>query len=357
MLYYEDHRAETKYLRGLPMPLSDDELTAFFNRIWLRIVTEQHGPSLKHFKSQKQAIAALRDALLAHRNLILFKEILHRDISIQNILLGLVDEDAFPGLRGILIDLDMAINTSPRDVSSISSEHRTGTRMYQSISVLYSYDAEVECLAHDYLDDIESFFYVLVYLLFGWTDVDKELPPAQKPKFLSKWDHDDPEDSLNAKVRFMNDNMNMKLVPAFWTKPCRELLKSFHTFIKGIVSEKGTIRGMEEPEERQQALEKLYEGFEDHYNTLKAMFDKALKDLDSLAQKERAPAHSAVVAGPQPEQFTLPAPSSNPPRVAKRGSDSVEEDIESPSKRTRTTVGARSRLANTLNAKNQTVLR
>ncbi|KAJ3506810.1 hypothetical protein NMY22_g17129 [Coprinellus aureogranulatus] len=352
MLHYEDYRAETKYLRGLPLPISDDELTDFFNRIWLRVVTEQHGPSLKHFKSQKQAIAALRDALLAHRNLILLRNILHRDISIQNILLGLVDEDALPGLRGILIDLDMAINTGPRDVSDISAEHRTGTRMYQSISVLTSYLVDHVHLAHDYLDDLESFFYVAVYLMFGWSGAECE--QAKKPEFLATWDHDDPIHSRNAKVTFITEALNLKPIPSFWTAPCRELLRSFHKFVRGIVSEKADIRGLDEPEERLRALEQLHEGFEDHYNSLKAMFDKALKDLDVLEQKERAQAQTAAVAGPRPEQPAIPGPSFNPPRVSKRGSDSVEDDIESPSKRTRTTVGARSRLANTLNAKNQT---
>ena len=62
--------------------------------------------------------------------MIKFKQILHRDISVQNILLGLVDEDALPGLRGILIDLDMAIHTGTRNVSSISSAHRTACPLY-----------------------------------------------------------------------------------------------------------------------------------------------------------------------------------------------------------------------------------
>lgn len=71
------------------------------------------------------ACTSAADIPAAHRNLIKVKQILHRDISTQNILLGLVDEDALPGLRGILIDLDMAVSSGPRDASSISEDHRT----------------------------------------------------------------------------------------------------------------------------------------------------------------------------------------------------------------------------------------
>ncbi|KAJ3538907.1 hypothetical protein NMY22_g4968 [Coprinellus aureogranulatus] len=350
MLYYEDHRAETKYLRGLPMPLSDDELTAFFNRIWLRVVTDQHGPSLKHFKSLKQVLGALRDAILSHRNLIKFKAILHRDISIQNILLGLVDEDALPGLRGILIDLDMAVSTGPREPSSVSADNRTGTRLYQSISVLSSYNPKLVHLAHDYLDDIESFFFVFVHLVFGWAGVEQPVELADQPEFLGLWDHENPTISRNAKGMFISEGLPMELVAPFWTKPCRNLLRSFHEFVKGIVSQKASIRSME-PEDRFEALEKLHSGFEDHYNALKNMFDKALKELELEVQSQPAPIRPAVAERP-PQ-----APIAGPSRVSKRGSDSIEDDIESPSKRTRTTVGARSRLANALNAKNQTVLR
>ena len=61
MLHYQDRLAETKDFRG--QGASGD--ANFFNRLWLRLVVEQHGPSLKHFTSQKQAIAALRDAILS----------------------------------------------------------------------------------------------------------------------------------------------------------------------------------------------------------------------------------------------------------------------------------------------------
>ncbi|TEB19355.1 hypothetical protein FA13DRAFT_1589281, partial [Coprinellus micaceus] len=151
MLHFCDGLAQTKDFRGSQLP---SEPPNFLSRVCLR----KYGRSLKHFASQIQAIGALRDSLVGKR--IQFqRSVLHRDISMQNILLGL--EDAHPGLRGILIDFDMAVKAGPRETSSLSSGRHAGTRVYQSLSVLDSYSDTSTATAHDYLDDIESFFFVL----------------------------------------------------------------------------------------------------------------------------------------------------------------------------------------------------
>lgn len=59
---------------------------------------------------------------LAHRNLFGEKQILHRDISVNNILIG--KKEAKPGWRGVLIDLDMAIFIS-RDQITPRADFRT----------------------------------------------------------------------------------------------------------------------------------------------------------------------------------------------------------------------------------------
>ena len=193
-------------------------------------------------------------------------------------------------------------------------------------------------LAHDYLDDLESFFFVTTHLMYGWVGVEREAEIA--PEFLELWDHENPTVSLNAKKLFILEPLDLEHVPSFWGLPCQVLLKSFHAFIRGIHSQKSSIRGPD-PEERLKELDKLYTGFEDHYNTLKAIFDKALNELDQ--QQPITPASNC-------------APD-NPPRAAKRGSDSVEEsdEPENPSKRKRTTGGAKSRLAQPMDAHNETV--
>lgn len=230
-----------------------------------------------------------------------------------------------------------------------------GTRLYQSISVLNSYNSALPQLAHDYLDDLESFFFVLVHLMFVWIGIEMQVQTV--PEFITLWDHQNPTISLNSKESFVNKKMPVKLIAPFWGPASRGLLTSFHDFIKDIVSQKDDIRNIDDPEERVKELEALHAGFDGHYQTLKAIFDKALQELEQ--EKPLVTPGSSQATNSQPAEGTRSPPIARPPRVAKRGSGSMDEadEIVSPAKRIRSTAGAKSRLANALEAKNETVRR
>ncbi|KAF6760783.1 hypothetical protein DFP72DRAFT_792537, partial [Ephemerocybe angulata] len=156
MISAQDNFAQTITYRpdGFSSPI-------FHNRIKLRVVLEHYGRTLWHFESRLQLIAALKDAISAHKEL--FKhEILHRDISLNNILLG--NPGAVEGLRGILIDLDMAIWTY-RSSNEMSPDKRTGALIYHSVAMLSGLcEAEKAPPAQDCFDDMEAFFYVLFHI-------------------------------------------------------------------------------------------------------------------------------------------------------------------------------------------------
>jgi len=93
------------------------------DRVHTRIVMETHGKTLDKFTSRREFLLAFQDAVLgmkcghsrvnfltnlltAHRNLHQVARILHRDISIRNIL---INPEGVEGDRGILIDFDHAI--------------------------------------------------------------------------------------------------------------------------------------------------------------------------------------------------------------------------------------------------------
>lgn len=115
---YEDCCAETLNYRPPGF-----EAGHFQNRIKLRIVLKRYGPCITQFRSRLMLFRALRDAIIGmhipitsphesnavhagHRKL-LERKVLHRDVSLQNILFG--SADATEGDCGILIDLDMAV--------------------------------------------------------------------------------------------------------------------------------------------------------------------------------------------------------------------------------------------------------
>ncbi|TEB22108.1 hypothetical protein FA13DRAFT_1569757, partial [Coprinellus micaceus] len=150
ILGYQDNCAQTANYR--PPGFKSKE---YRNRFKLRTVMKKYGLPIWFFQSRLQLLHAFLDVLIGHRELF-ERGILHRDISILNILLG--PAEASEGHRGALIDLEMAAYVE--DCKSVlPADPHTGTRFYQSISV-------VRCLPispsppQDYMDDLESFFYV-----------------------------------------------------------------------------------------------------------------------------------------------------------------------------------------------------
>lgn len=124
--------------------------------------------------------AGRRDQFLTAGNL-------HGDISAQS------DRDV-PGKRGVLVDLDSAVARS-RLTSSCRHDLRTvrlnvsvfayirltsmqGSYAFQSVHVLLGH------LPHTYLDDLESFFYVLCSICFDYEHAGKHVP--ERPVFLRK---------------------------------------------------------------------------------------------------------------------------------------------------------------------------
>ncbi|KAH9482156.1 hypothetical protein JR316_0004251 [Psilocybe cubensis] len=159
------------------------------DRIFTRLVLKHYGRSVKYFSSKLQLLHALYDAVAGHKRMWL-KGVLHRDISLENILFG--QEGAQVGNRGILIDLDSAIkvNDSQRsNTATRSGRLRPGTCTYQSIALLYGpqWDISgVESPPQDHLDDLESFFYVLAWICMRYNG--PGIKAQNTAKYLDKWD-------------------------------------------------------------------------------------------------------------------------------------------------------------------------
>ncbi|TRM70356.1 hypothetical protein BD626DRAFT_544765 [Schizophyllum amplum] len=207
--------------------------TKFHDREWSSIVLRRYGDSIDHFKDQRQILTTFRDAIKGHQNL-WDKDILHRDVSISNILMG--DEDAEDGWKGVIIDLDMAISLN-RQSSNVGVDFRTGTRAYQSLHVLNSYGYKLpdpnaqtvppdsQRLMHDYLDDLESFYWCLCWICFTYDG------PGQpnRSATLAKWENHDPETAYDAKFKHLAVSFNKDDVKP-WFRRFVPLLQNLHDF-------------------------------------------------------------------------------------------------------------------------------
>jgi Fungal protein kinase len=111
-----------------------------------------------------------------HWSLLEKGRILHRDISVHNIMISTSPQSP----KGFLIDLDFAVEIGP-DLLAIGPSgalHRTGTLPFISIGVLMKH-------IHTYRHDLESFFYVFVWLCIAYDGPNKRRNPL--PAVLEEW--------------------------------------------------------------------------------------------------------------------------------------------------------------------------
>ncbi|TFK91375.1 hypothetical protein K466DRAFT_632764 [Polyporus arcularius HHB13444] len=124
-----------------------------------RLVVKEVALPLSEFQFGRQLVSVVKDCVIAHYYAYTELLLLHRDISSGNVLidprLGKTSDGRFKvEYTGILADWEMAKETTVLDPRQ---PERTGTWQYMSVALL-SGDKAVEVC-----DELESFFYVLLY--------------------------------------------------------------------------------------------------------------------------------------------------------------------------------------------------
>jgi hypothetical protein len=150
----------------------------FKQRLFGCLAISPAGQTISKFDSIPQLLTALRDAIKAHRSLYFDGDILHIDISENNITI--TNPDKADGFMGMLIDLDLAIEVGGERTGA---RHQTGTMEFMAIQVLQKID-------HTYRHDLESFFYVLIWICARrvWEREFKcKLADRPKKSILTKW--------------------------------------------------------------------------------------------------------------------------------------------------------------------------
>ncbi|KAI1157319.1 hypothetical protein F5B18DRAFT_666050 [Nemania serpens] len=143
------------------------------NRIHRRIVLRDYGEPIYKASSRAALLGALEGCIRGHESL-LKAGFLHRDISIHNLMINEGNKESH--LSSFLIDLDLAIEVDRIEASG--AKGITGTRAFMAIGVLMGE-------GHSFMDDLGSFFWVLLWLCIHY-DRPNEIKPVkqfEKPYF------------------------------------------------------------------------------------------------------------------------------------------------------------------------------
>lgn len=146
------------------------------NRAQRRVVIKDCGRPIYKASSPSAVFGALEACIEGCKSLHA-AGFLHRDISEHNILINEDPED--PSWPAFLIDFDVA--TSIVDMQNLGTERlRVGTREFMALGVLLGE-------ARSFMHDLESFFWVLVWICTRYVDMNGTLGPPM----LEKWFHMD----------------------------------------------------------------------------------------------------------------------------------------------------------------------
>nr|ODN88251.1 hypothetical protein L203_02860 [Cryptococcus depauperatus CBS 7841] len=149
------------------------------NRVHRRIILCDYGKPIYKASSRVALLAAMERCIAGHESL-LQAGFLHRDISINNLIIDEDNDNAF------LIDLDHAIRV-PR-IGASGAKGKTGTRVFMAIGVLWGHE-------HSFMHDLESFFWVLF-----WICVHYDGPGEPISSEYDRWNYEDDSMLANLKI-------------------------------------------------------------------------------------------------------------------------------------------------------------
>ncbi|KAF9540129.1 hypothetical protein CPC08DRAFT_651015 [Agrocybe pediades] len=245
----------------------------FRDRDFWRVTFKNGGKPLSKFSSPEEVLYTMRDAIEGHKNL-WEKGILHRDISIDNILITPSSGTA-ARRRGTLTDLSMAVWID-RKTSLDGKDFRTGTPAFQSFSVLRSRGSKenISKVPHDYLDDFESALYVLFWVTTIFEG------PGKKATHICEDIHQwlDLNSTTAANSKFvLIFTAHLHNTQPFFGPIFDRLIHELKEFLQPHVLRKfRSPAGTKFP-----ALECLKEFARDDYMTVLGFFDKAIADLEA----------------------------------------------------------------------------
>lgn len=317
----------------------DNNIDRGFQDRELRVLaTTYPGPSIKHFRTPSSLVAGLRAAIRAHYSLYDNGGVLHRDITADNIFLPNERNDG-GRIDGALV----ARSTKPdRLYDFYSNGHDDGEeegqyyphpppdgkKQFMALSVLRH-------KPHAYVHDMESFFYVLVWLCarHGWA-LEEEIADGKRRDCLSsrpvargtlcKWALGTHRDTARAKeADLISDELFSEHVLAEFP-PSLEVLKPLCAKLAVLLFDHARKKRKPSP------CEDAVEGTGDKkpgllFSKVDEAFEQAIEDLKSAGMWAEEEPTGLLEEEKEREHRT---PSLPPSLLPKDGNDAVHDGVE-----------------------------
>ncbi|KAF3768445.1 hypothetical protein M406DRAFT_250425 [Cryphonectria parasitica EP155] len=183
-------------------------ITTLLNREHRRTIVRDYGQPIYKASSRASLLAGLEGCLAGHESLYR-AGLLHRDISINNLIIN--EDPSNLSWQSFLIDLDLAIEIK-RDSAS-GAKSITGTRAFMAVGALMGEQ-------HSFMHDIESFFWVLFWICIHYEGPGKE---RTVPEF-DKWNYMDTNTLLKVKIGEVNSSIFAQTAAQNFTDYYRPLI-------------------------------------------------------------------------------------------------------------------------------------
>ncbi|KAK3347077.1 hypothetical protein B0T25DRAFT_592995 [Lasiosphaeria hispida] len=185
---------------------------ALLNRVHRRAILRDYGKSIYKASSRSALLAALEGCIEGHESFRRKVGLLHRDISINNLMIN--EDDDNLSWPSFLIDLDLAVREQ-RDGAS-GAKGKTGTRTFMAIGALLGEQ-------HSFVHDAESFFWVLFWICIHYDTQGKDIGPTE----FDSWSYESGNKLVQSKVGTIGDeSIFLKIAEENFTSYCQPLIPS-----------------------------------------------------------------------------------------------------------------------------------